>query len=274
MPQTRPPRLLVFDSGLGGLTVLRALRHAVPEAAICYVADDARFPYSALGDEELATGLCEVLAEPVRDFAPDVIVNACNTASTVALPAMRAAFREPVVGTVPAVKPAAQLSASGMVSVLGTSATVRRDYTKALIADHGQGCRFTLIGSSRLAGIAETVMAGGSVEDAEIVAEIGPCFIKFGNLRTDVVALACTHYPLLVDRFERLAPWPVRWLDPAPAIARRTANVLADHGFAVGVGIARDHGRMIFSSGKTPSPALAALIASHGLVLAKEAHCN
>ena len=78
--------VLLFDSGLGGLTVLRALRHAVPEAAICYVADDARFPYSALGDEELATGLCELLAEPVRSFAPDAIVIACNTAATVSLP--------------------------------------------------------------------------------------------------------------------------------------------------------------------------------------------
>ena len=274
MPPTRPPRLLIFDSGVGGLTVLRALRHAVPEATVCYVADDARFPYSALGDEELATGVCEVLAEPVLTFAPDVIVNACNTASTVALPAMRAAFREPVVGTVPAVKPAAQLSASGLVSVLGTSATVRRDYTRTLIANHGQGCRFTLVGSSRLAGIAETLMAGGAVEDTEIAAEIGSCFVEEGGARTDVVVLACTHYPLLIDQFERLAPWPVRWLDPAPAIARRTANVLADLGFAVGVGIARDAGRMIFSSGKAPSPALAALIASHGLALAKAEHCN
>jgi glutamate racemase len=274
MPQTRPPRLLIFDSGLGGLTVLRALRHAVPEAAICYVADDARFPYGALDDEELATGLCAVLAGPVRDFAPDAIVIACNTASTVALPALRATFREPVVGTVPAIKPAAQLSASGLVSVLGTSGTVRRDYTKALIADHGQGCQVTLVGSSRLAGLAETVMTAGSVEDADIAAEIAPCFVKLGELCTDVVALACTHYPLLVDRFDRLAPWPVRWLDPAPAIARRTANVLADQGFAVGVGIAREPGQMIFSSGKVPSPALAALIASHGLALAKAEHCN
>jgi glutamate racemase len=274
MPQTRPPRLLVFDSGLGGLTALRALRHAVPEAAICYVADDARFPYSALDDEALASGVCEVLAEPVRSFAPDAIVVACNTASTVALPALRAAFREPVVGTVPAVKPAAQLSASGLVSVLGTSATVRRDYTRALIAEHGQGRRFTLVGSSRLAAIAEALMAGGTVQGADIAVEIGPCFVVEGDARTDVVALACTHYPLLIDRFERLAPWPVRWLDPAPAIARRTANVLADLGFAVGVGIARDAGRIIFSSGKAPSPALAALMASHGLALAKAEHCN
>jgi glutamate racemase len=274
MPQTRPPRLLVFDSGLGGLTVLRALRHAVPEAVICYVADDARFPYSALGDDDLTRGVCEVLAEPVRSFAPDAIVVACNTASTVALPGLRATFREPVVGTVPAVKPAAQLSASGLVSVLGTSATVRRDYTRALIAEHGQGRRFTLVGSSRLAGMAETLMAGGTVEDADIAAEIGPCFVAEGGARTDVVALACTHYPLLIADFQRLAPWPVRWLDPAPAIARRTANVLAELGFAVGVGIARDAGRIIFSSGRTPSPALTALIASHGLALAKAEHCN
>jgi glutamate racemase len=255
--------------------VLRALRYAVPEAAVCYVADDARFPYGALDDEELASGLCAVLAEPVRTFAPDVIVIACNTASTVALPALRARFREPVVGTVPAIKPAAQISTSGLVSVLGTSSTVRRDYTRALIAEHADGCRVTLVGSSRLAGIAETVLTGGAVEDSQILVEIGPCFVNEGDARTDVVALACTHYPLLVERFDRLAPWPVRWLDPAPAIARRTANVLADLGFAVGVGIApRETGQMIFTSGRAPAPALAALIASHGLALAKTEHCN
>jgi glutamate racemase len=271
--KSRPPRLLIFDSGLGGLTVLRALRHAVPEAAVCYVADDARFPYSALGDEELASGACALLAGPVQSFAPDAIVVACNTASTVALPALRAAFTEPVVGTVPAVKPAAQLSQSGLVSVLGTSATVRRDYTRALVQEHGQGRDFTLVGSARLAGFAEAIMAGDEADDAELLAEIKPCFVESAGRHTDVIVLACTHYPLLLDRFERLAPWPVRWLDPAPAIARRTANVLAERGFAVGVGNAREPGAMIFSSGKAPSPALAALITSHGLALVKPEHC-
>ena len=273
MPQMRPPRLLMFDSGLGGLTVLRALRATVPEAAITYVADDACFPYSALSETELPARLCEVLAGPAASVQPDAIVIACNTAATAALPALRATFSQPVVGTVPAVKPAAQLSHSGLVSVLGTSATARRDYTRALIEEFGQGKDFTLVGSSRLAGLAETAMSGSSVPDEAITAEIAPCFVEMGGRRTDVVVLACTHYPLLLDRFERLAPWPVAWLDPAPAIARRTANVLAELGFAVGVGFAREPGRMIFTSGKTP-PALAPLLERYGLALAKPAECG
>ena len=268
MPQNSVPRLMVFNSGLGGLTVLRALRQSLPEAAVTYLADDARFPYAALGDSELAARVCEVLEGPVAEFAPDAIVIACNTASTTALPALRAAFQQPVIGTVPAIKPAALLSRSGLVSVLGTSATVRRDYTRALIAEFGQGRGFTLVGSARLAWLTETLMAGGEVADEAISAEILPCFVETGGERTDVVVLACTHYPLLMDRLERLAPWPVTWLDPAPAIARRTANVLADLGFAVGVGFARGTGKAIFTSDKTPTPDLAALLTRYGLASA------
>jgi len=273
MPQSNAPRLLIFDSGLGGLTVLRALRQSVPEAAALYLADDARFPYSALADDELAARMCEVLAAPVAAFAPDAIVIACNTASTTALPALRAAFRQPIVGTVPAIKPAALLSRSGLVSVLGTSATVARDYTRALIADYGGGRAFTLVGSARLATLAEAAMSGAEIADADISVEIAPCFVQEAGRRTDVVVLACTHYPLLLERLERLAPWPVAWLDPAPAIARRTANVLADLGFAVGVGFARAPGQIIFTSGKTP-PAIALLLESYGLALAKALECG
>jgi glutamate racemase len=265
MPQNSAPRLMIFDSGLGGLTVLRALRQSVPEAAVTYLADDARFPYGALGDVELASGVCELLAVPVAEFAPDAIVIACNTASTIALPALRAAFPQPVIGTVPAIKPAALLSRSGLVSVLGTSGMVKRDYTRALIAEFGQRRDFALVGSAHLAGLAETLMTGGEVADDAISAEIASCFIETDGKRTDVVVLACTHYPLLMDQLERLAPWPVTWLDPAPAIARRTANVLADLGFAVGVGFTRGTGNAIFTSGKIPTPELAALLTNYGL---------
>jgi glutamate racemase len=274
MPRNSVPRLMVFDSGLGGLTVLRALRQSVPEAAITYLADDARFPYAGLSDAELSRRVCEVLAAPVAEFAPDALVIACNTASTTALPALRAAFPQPVIGTVPAIKPAALLSRSGLVSVLGTPATVKRDYTRALIAEFGAGAAFTLIGSARLAGLAETLMAGGEVADAAISAEIDACFTQLHGGRTDVIVLACTHYPLLMDRLERLAPWPVTWLDPAPAIARRTANVLADLGFAVGVGFARGTGRAVFTSGRAATPELAALLATYGLVLANAEQCG
>jgi len=261
MPQSRPPRLLIFDTGLGGLTVLRALRYAVPEASVHYLADDAYFPYGALGDAELSDRIGRVLTGAAKSVAPDAIVIACNTASTIALPGLRAALSFPVIGTVPAIKPAALLSRSGLISVLGTAGTVKRDYTRGLIADYGLGQTFTLVGSASLAGLAEAHMAGEPVSDAEIEAEIVPCFVEAQDKRTDVVVLGCTHYPLLLERLEQIAPWPVTWLDPAPAIARRTANVLAEAGFAVGVGMNREEGAISFTSGKTPSPALAAHLA-------------
>lgn len=271
MPQNKVPRVLVFDSGLGGLSVMRALRQAVPEAAFTYLADDACFPYGALTDTALIDRVGEIVGRAIAAHAPDAVVIACNTASTAVLPALRAAHTVPFIGTVPAVKPAAVLSKSGLISVLATPATVRRDYTHALIAAHGAGASFTLVGSARLAGLTETIMAGGTVADADIAAEIAPCFVTHDAHRTDVVVLACTHYPLLIDRLERLAPWPVTWLDPAPAIARRMANVLAERGFAVGVGAARARWDMLFTSGAAPSPALAEALDTHGLALVNEA---
>ena len=271
MQHRRPPHLLVFDSGLGGLSVLGALRNAIPEADITYLADDARFPYSAMNDDELTTRVCDVLTRPVTERGADAIVIACNTASTIALPSLRETFSQPVIGTVPAIKPAAMLSRTGLISVLGTSATVRRDYTRALIAEYGEGCNYLLVGSSRLAALAEAEMTGEAVPDDELHGEIMPCFMEAGGKQTDVIVLGCTHYPLLRHRFEQLAPWPVTWLDPAPAIARRAANLLAESGFPVGVGVAREPGEMIFTSGKALSPALAATLQRYGLTLAKEA---
>lgn len=271
MAQTHPPSLLVFDSGLGGLSVLRALREAIPSARINYLADTACFPYGTMDDDTLSTRVYSVLARAVARFAPDAIVIACNTASTIALPALRATFEQPVIGTVPAVKPAAHLSHSGLISVLGTVATVQRDYTRALIAEYGRGKYFTLIGAIRLASLAEAAMMGETVSDSDIWDEIAPCFIEAEGQRTDVIVLACTHYPLLLDRMEALAPWPVTWLDPAPSIARHTANILTERGFCcIGTGPKRNTEQIIFTSGKAVSPALKKTLERYGLTLAKD----
>lgn len=259
------PRLLVFDSGLGGLTVARAIREAAPEALISYVADDAGFPYGALSDDVLAARVERVVGQAIDAVSPDAVVIACNTASTIALPVLRARYALPFIGTVPAVKPAAGISRSGLISVLATPATVKRDYTHALIAEHGQGCDFNLVGSDRLATIAERYAAGERVHDDAIAQEIRACFVEQGGARTDVIVLACTHYPLIIERLERVAVWPVIWLDPAPAIARRAANVLAEMGFIIGVGAQRPRGDIYFTSGATPTPSVLALISQYGL---------
>jgi glutamate racemase len=162
---------------------------------------------------------------------------------------LRAAYRVPFVGTVPAIKPACAASMTKRVSVLGTKATVAREYTQALVRDHAKACTVTLVGSPNLASLAETQFAGGAVSDEDILAEIAPCFVPSidgSDLRTDAVVLACTHFPLLLDRLIELAPWPVAWIDPAPAIARRVVDLLTgDRGDAHDA-----KAQMIFTSGQ------------------------
>jgi glutamate racemase len=264
---TRPPRLLFIDSGLGGLTVLSAARQAVPEAHIRFIADDAGFPYGLKSEGALIERLVALIDKAAGIFAPDCIVLACNTASTIALEALRACLPIPFVGTVPAVKPAAALTKSGLVSVLATPGTVTREYTRALIEKYGTGARFTLIGSAGLAALAEAHASGAAADDAAIAREIAPCFVEDWGDRTDVVVLGCTHYPLLLERLEALAPWSVVWLDPAPAIARRIANVLAELGHITGVGAKHNLGEIQFTSGLSPSPVLLELLQARQLIL-------
>ena len=128
----------------------------------------------------------------------------------------------------PAIKPAAEQSRSKRVTVLATPGTVARDYTRGLIETYAAGCRVTLVGSQRLAGLAEAQLAGSPQADADLLAELEPCFVADDGGRTDVVILGCTHYPLLLERLRPLAPWPVIWLDPAPAIARRVVQLLGE----------------------------------------------
>jgi glutamate racemase len=221
--------ILVFDTGLGGLTVLREIVRTRPDAHYIYVADDAFFPYGHRSEEQVIARAVPLIGELIVAHAPDLVVIACNTASTLVLSHLRAEYRVPFVGTVPAIKPACASSRSRRVSVLGTKGTVKREYTQALIRDFAQGCQVTLVGSADLASLAEAALNGGDVSDREILAEIAPCFVEDAgekSIRTDTVVLACTHYPLLMDRLVRLAPWPVDWIDPAPAIARRVADLL------------------------------------------------
>jgi glutamate racemase len=255
-----PPTILVFDSGLGGLTVYREIAAALPRMRYVYLADDAGFPYGDQAEPALIERILAVMRDAIAAHQPDLVVIACNTASTLALTQLRAEFRVPFVGTVPAIKPACANSKTRRVAVLGTQATVSREYTRALIREFAAGCDVTLVGSSHLAGYAEAEMAGTPVADAAIASEIAACFIDADNRGTDTVVQACTHYPLLIERFRMLAPWPVDWLDPAPAIARRVVELMRDKPQAV----ATLQPLIEFTSGKTPPPILAKAIASFG----------
>jgi glutamate racemase len=227
-PRDRVPRILVFDSGLGGLTVHGEIARILPSAELVYVADTEIFPYGALAEDALVARVSAVIGEAVRLSAPDIAVIACNTASTLVLPVLRSEFDIPFVGTVPAIKPACEQSLSKRISVLATPGTVARDYTRELVAAHAQTCDVTLVGSTRLAGFAQDELFGAPASDAEILEELRPAFVEEGGARTDIVVLACTHYPLILHRLVALAPWPVTFIDAAPAIARRTAQLLGD----------------------------------------------
>lgn len=226
---TRNARIVVFNSGLGGLTVLRALMAQRPDAHFLYAADDLGFPYGPRPEAEVVTLVMAAMDTLIGAEKPDCVVIACNTASTLVLPHLRAKWPQmPFVGTVPAIKPAAEFSATRMISILATPGTVSRDYTRDLVEKFAGHCKVTLVGARKLATLAEAFMHGETLVEAEIAAEIAPCFVAAGNRRTDCVVLACTHYPLLQEKFVRHAPWPVRWIDPAPAIARRADHVLRD----------------------------------------------
>lgn len=270
-PITRAPVVLVFDSGLGGLTVLAEVRRARPDARVVYAADDAAFPYGGLAEPVLVARVLAVMERLIALHAPDLVVVACNTASTLVLPALRQRFDIPFVGTVPPIKPAAAATRSGFVSVLATPGTVRRDYTRELIDTYAAGCRVTLVGATGLAALAEAALSGLPVSDADLWAEIGPCFVEGEAGRTDVVVLACTHYPLLLARYQALAPWPVTWIDPAPAIARRMTQLIGGPARGLGEDIP---GPVLasFTSGDRLTPALCAALGARGIAeVAREA---
>lgn len=259
--------VLVFDSGIGGLTVLREARVLMPEHRFVYVADDAGFPYGGWDENALKAHIVALFRRFIAAHRPVLCVIACNTASTLVLGELREAFpKTPFVGTVPAIKPAAEQTRSGLVSVLATPGTVRRTYTRDLIQSFAAQCHVRLVGSENLAGLAEAYIRGQPVEPAAIEAEIAPCFVTQKGRQTDIVVLACTHYPFLVNRFRALAPWPVDWLDPAEAIARRAQSLSSD------VGSAGDGVDLAVFTSRNPDFAVRRLIRGFGLDFRPSAH--
>src|SRR6202030_3427644 len=178
-----PPTILVFDSGLGGLSVLREVVRVRSDAHYVYVADDAFFPYGHHSEEAIIARVVPLIGELIAAHAPDLILIACNTASTLVMSHLREQYRVPFVGTVPAIKPACAQSKTKRVSVFGTKGTVKREYTRALIRDFAQGCEVTLVGSPELAALAERALSGNDVSDVEVAAELKPCFV--GNDEND-----------------------------------------------------------------------------------------
>ena len=219
-------RVLVFDSGIGGLSVFDAISGAGLALELDYAADNAWLPYGLKADAALKQRAPALLKALSAQWMPDAVVVACNTASTIALDEVRAALSIPVIGVVPPIKPAAALTKTGVIGVLATPATVQRPYTDDLIAKFASDKHVVRFGSSALVAAAEQKLRGEAPAPEAISEAINGLFSATGGADIDVVALACTHFPLLTEELAAAAPRACAWLDSGAAIARRVAQVL------------------------------------------------
>jgi glutamate racemase len=224
--QAASPHALVFDSGVGGLSVLAEIAALLPQLRLTYAADNAAFPYGKKTEAELVARVSAVIGALVEATAPDIVVIACNTASTTALAAVRQFLTVPVIGVVPAIKPAAAASHSRVIGLLGTKTTVASAYTAALIKQFADGCAVLTYGSPELVEAAERKLQGLSPGAADIAAAVAHLFGQPGGDRLDTVVLGCTHFPLLAEELAAAVPHPVAWMDSGAAIARRVATIL------------------------------------------------
>ncbi|HXT35389.1 MAG TPA: glutamate racemase [Chloroflexota bacterium] len=217
---TRP--IGFFDSGIGGLSILRATRRLLPAESMLYLADNAHFPYGALDAgalRELASRLTAYLL--ARDAK--LIVVACNTATVHTLAYLRTAFPEvPFVGVVPVVKPLAELTRKRVIAVMATPATAESQYLARLIAEHAAGCSVVIIPCPGLADLVES----GRATSAELNAVLESLLDSVRESGADVLGLGCTHYPLIRARIQRLMGPEARVIDSGDAVARRVCAVL------------------------------------------------
>jgi glutamate racemase len=219
-------RVLVFDSGVGGLSVFDAIAASGHAIELSYAADNAWLPYGLKSDAELKARVPALLTALVGHWTPDAVVVACNTASTIALEEVRAALSIPVIGVVPPIKPAAALTKTGTIGLLATPATVRRAYTDDLIAQFAPDKTVVRFGSAALVEAAEQKLRGEPLDQSAITEAIDGLFGAPGGADIDVVAVACTHFPLLAAELAAAAPCQATWLDSGAAIARRVGQVL------------------------------------------------
>ena len=208
--------------------MLGAIRALLPAAPLVYAADSAGFPYGTKRPAEIEARVPALLGRLAERFDPELIVIACNTASTIALDAVRAALDLPVVGTVPAIKPAALLSKTRTIGVLGTEATVRQPYVDRLSAEFAADCTVIRHGSAELVDFAEARLRGETASAGACRRALDGLFGQPGGDRIDTIVLACTHFPLVEEELAAASVRPVRFVDGKEGIARRTAWLTRD----------------------------------------------
>ena len=248
--------ILFFDSGVGGLSVLAPTRALLPNAPIVYVADNAAFPYGTKTETELAAHIPQLLGRLVERFRPRLVVVACNTASTIALDHVRAALDIPVVGTVPAIKPASEMSRSRVIGVLGTDATVRQPYVDKLAREFAADSILIRHGSAELVALAEAKLAGETVDPNAVAEAVRPLREAEG---LDTIVLACTHFPLLADELAQALP-SVQFVDGGLGIARRIAFLTEGQSWP-----AEPPAGIAVFTGRPPTPALVEALGRYGL---------
>ena len=226
----RCPRVLVFDSGVGGLSVADCIHRARPDVELVYLADNAGFPYGGQPEEVVVERCCHLIEQSQAELLCDVIVVACNTASTVVLPALRGRTDIPVVGVVPAIKPAAACSKNRRIGVLATPATIQRPYLEDLIQTFAADCEIVRVGNPDLVCWAEGLVAGIEPPREGIERALAP----LRETGVDTVVLGCTHYPLLLPWLRASLPDVITWMDSGEAIARRVDCLLEQGGFKSG----------------------------------------
>ncbi|MFM5954181.1 MAG: glutamate racemase [Novosphingobium sp.] len=252
--------VLLFDSGVGGLSVLAELRKALPDAPVIYAADNGGLPYGTKTEAEVAARVCGLLGRMSERFAPRLICIACNTASTIALAMVRDVLNVPIVGTVPAIKPAAERTRSGTIGLLGTAATIRQPYVDRLAAEFAADKRLLRFAAGELVGAAEEKLRGQSVDPAVYARAATGLREQPGGERIDTVVLACTHFPLVQPELAAAFGPEVRFIDGAAGIARRIVHLSQGQTF--------DRTRPDFAVFTKDEPGLAALqpaIAGYGL---------
>lgn len=226
MSERGAPRILVFDSGVGGLSVAACVHEKLPHASIVYIADNAAFPYGGQPESVVIERCCTLIASALQQYPCDAVVIACNTASTIALPHLRAMTEVPVVGVVPAVKPAAAQTLNHRIGLLATPATVRRPYLDELVREFAADCQIERVGHPGLVQWAEDLARGVPVPQGKLDNAVA----RLRDAGVDTVVLGCTHYPLLLESLRQSLPEVKFWVDSGDAIARRVVWLMEQAG--------------------------------------------
>ncbi|WP_127959918.1 glutamate racemase [Serratia microhaemolytica] len=222
---TPRPSVLIFDSGVGGLSVYKEVRQLLPDVHYIYAFDNVAFPYGEKSEQFIIERVHQIISAVGALHPLSLVIIACNTASTVCLPILRARFSFPVVGAVPAIKPAAKLTANGIVGLLATRGTVQRSYTHELIQRFASNCRIELLGTSELVELTEAKLHGEAVPLEKLKKILQP-WLSMPE-PPDTIVLGCTHFPLLSEELKQVLPQGTRLVDSGAAIARRAAWLLA-----------------------------------------------